>query len=99
MTEHVNKPLSVDLQSFSISAPVTEAPVSILNEESSIFGRLHYCAGIVSHLCCIAELGGNHENDDVGLLAQVFSNQLHPLLMMLNRLISDAEGLRVENGK
>lgn len=91
MTDQTQRPLSLDLASFAVFALPGAGPVAILNEDSSLLGRLQYCQGVVGNLELMASVCTCHEDIDVQNLAAVFNNQLDPLSTMLARLVSDAE--------
>lgn len=91
MTEEIKTPVSLGLSTYPIFAPVDAPPVAILNKESSMEHRLIYCECVAANLENIADLGVGHENTEVQTLANIFSNQLHPLLNMLKALVAESE--------
>lgn len=91
MNNQTKNLLSLDLASFAVYAVPSTPPVAILNESSSLHGRLQYCLRAVENLEMISSVGTTNEHIDVQNLAVVFGNLLEPLSKMLGRLVVDSE--------
>ncbi|CAM3757230.1 hypothetical protein [Polaromonas hydrogenivorans] len=64
-------------------------PVAILNEASTLHERLAYCWGLARGIEDLSELLCGSKSEDVARTSGFFTNQIAPLVAMLERMAAD----------
>ena len=81
-------PLGLDSRN-SANWKVDAQPVAILNEASTLHERLAYCWGLACGLQELSEFLCESTSADVARTSGFFTNQIAPLVAMLERLGAD----------